>query len=204
MYIYDTSVAPRVGDKSTLDSDPLTDSRSTRLSRANWHHRTSLKTSKIIQANGANCSWTMTDCELSADNQQMIYSSITPRIGLVKRTDGGEWASTEEQEVLDFARGAGSSRYGRFGIWSIRFNADNSEIVAGATGGSVLVYDLEQDKTVLRVDGHDDDVNAVCFADHASSNVLLSGSDDSYLKVWDRRSLSGQRASGTLVGHTEG
>jgi WD40 repeat protein len=42
----------------------------------------------------------------------------------------------------------------------------------------------------------------------ASSNVLVSGSDDNYLKVWDRRSLgdSGRHArpSGHLVGHTEG
>jgi WD40 repeat protein len=42
----------------------------------------------------------------------------------------------------------------------------------------------------------------------ASSNVLVSGSDDNYLKVWDRRSLgdSGRhtKPSGVLVGHTEG
>ena len=42
----------------------------------------------------------------------------------------------------------------------------------------------------------------------ASSNILVSGSDDNYLKVWDRRSLgdSGRftRPSGVLVGHTEG
>lgn len=42
----------------------------------------------------------------------------------------------------------------------------------------------------------------------ASSNVLVSGSDDNYLKVWDRRSLgdggSHTKPSGILVGHTEG
>jgi len=42
----------------------------------------------------------------------------------------------------------------------------------------------------------------------ASSNVLVSGSDDNYLKVWDRRSLgeggSFTKPSGVLVGHTEG
>lgn len=68
----------------------------------------------------------------------------------------------------------------------------------------MFVYDLESQRTILRVDAHSDDVNAVAFADSSSSNLLLSGSDDSFIKVWDRRSLSGQRASGTLVGHTEG
>lgn len=49
-----------------------------------------------------------------------------------------------------------------------------------------------------------DDVNAVAFADTASPHLLLSGSDDTFVRVWDRRSLSGERASGHLVGHTEG
>jgi WD repeat-containing protein 23 len=47
-------------------------------------------------------------------------------------------------------------------------------------------------------------VNAVCFADD-SHNVLISGSDDTFLKVWDRRSLrSHSRPSGVFIGHTEG
>lgn len=68
----------------------------------------------------------------------------------------------------------------------------------------MFVHDLETKRTVVRVRAHSDDVNAVAFADKASSNLLLSGSDDHFVKVWDRRSLSDQRASGTLVGHTEG
>lgn len=57
---------------------------------------------------------------------------------------------------------------------------------------------------MLRVEAHDDDINAVCFADSASSNVLVSGSDDFSIKVWDRRSMRGRTPSGVLVGHTEG
>lgn len=56
----------------------------------------------------------------------------------------------------------------------------------------------------MRVSGHRDDVNGVAFADSASSNVLISGSDDGFVKVWDRRSLSGGKAAGVLPGHTEG
>lgn len=47
-------------------------------------------------------------------------------------------------------------------------------------------------------------VNAVCFADESSTNILVSGSDDGYVKVWDRRSLSSSTPSGVLVGATEG
>lgn len=48
-----------------------------------------------------------------------------------------------------------------------------------------------------------DDVNAVCFADEGS-NILISGSDDMSIRVWDRRTLHGEMATGVLVGHTEG
>ena len=47
-------------------------------------------------------------------------------------------------------------------------------------------------------------MNAVCFADESSTNILVSGSDDGYMKVWDRRSLSSSTPSGVLVGATEG
>jgi len=48
-------------------------------------------------------------------------------------------------------------------------------------------------------------VNSCCWADTASGNVLVSASDDTFLKVWDRRSLgASQKPSGVLVGHTEG
>ena len=89
-------------------------------------------------------------------------------------------------------------------IWSIRFSGDSREIVAGANQGTISVFDVEARKRVLRIQGHHDDVNAVAFADAGSSNVLLSGSDDSFVKVWDRRSLSGGKPAGVLPGHTEG
>jgi WD repeat-containing protein 23 len=76
--------------------------------------------------------------------------------------------------------------------------------VAGGTQGQIAVYDIEARQTTLRINAHEDDVNAVAFADDANSNLLLSGSDDTFIKVWDRRSLSSERASGVLVGHTEG
>ena len=67
-----------------------------------------------------------------------------------------------------------------------------------------LVYDVEMRKITLKLDGHMDDINAVCFADPLSTNLLFSGSDDSIVKVWDRRSMAGGREAGCLVGHMEG
>jgi WD repeat-containing protein 23 len=66
------------------------------------------------------------------------------------------------------------------------------------------VYDIEARKPVLTIDGHDDDVNAVCYGDRSSPHILFSGSDDATLKVWDRRSMADGRAAGVFVGHMEG
>lgn len=66
------------------------------------------------------------------------------------------------------------------------------------------MHDIETQKTTLKIPGHDDDVNAVCFGDTASPHILYSGSDDALIKVWDRRSLSDSREAGAFMGHTEG
>lgn len=97
------------------------------------------------------------------------------------------------------------SRGNNFGIWSIRFSGDGRELVAGTSANSILVYDIESRRSILEVtDGHDDEVNAVCFADKSSSNIIFSGSDDSTIKVWDRRSMGDSREAGAFVGHIEG
>lgn len=141
--------------------------------------------------------WTITDANLSPDNKRVAYASITPFVQ-ISRTDPD--IEEEDPVVLDFRRGGG--RYS-FGIWSIRFSSDGREMVAGTGDHSVYVYDIDKSQVVLAVRGHADDVNAVCFADQ-STNVLFSGSDDSLIKVWDRRSMVDQREAGVLAGHQEG
>jgi len=91
-----------------------------------------------------------------------------------------------------------------FGIYSCRFSADGNEVVAGGSG-KIFVYDLLADRRTVKIAAHGDDVNSCCWADTASGNILVSASDDSFIKVWDRRSLGASpKPSGVLVGHTEG
>ena len=108
----------------------------------------------------------------------------------------------------------------QFGIWSCKFSADGNEVIAGGSSmifGKFLlaafetdlslyaVYDLIANKRTVKISGHTDDVNSCCWADTASGNVLISASDDTFVKVWDRRSLAATRKpSGVLIGHTEG
>ena len=150
--------------------------------------------------------WTITDASLSPDNKLLAYSSIRSQICLA-RTEQGD---TSEPQLLDFsdmgasARSAGRGGRGHFGIWSLRFSGDGNEIVAGTSDQSVYVYDLETRRSILRIPGHTDDVNAVCFGDKLSPHILYSGSDDTTVKVWDRRSLASMRPAGMFLGHTEG
>lgn len=133
----------------------------------------------------------------------MAYSSIRSIVCLAPTDPEND----SEPNLLDFANLGGNNPRGfhtYFGIWSIRFSGDGREIVAGTGDNSVYVYDIERRQSVLRIPGHQDDVNAVCFGDSQSPHILYSGSDDTTLKVWDRRSMGDGREAGVFLGHTEG
>jgi WD repeat-containing protein 23 len=141
--------------------------------------------------------WTITDASLSADNKFVAYSSITPVVHV---------ASTEHENEAHFALDFSMGRFDGFGIWSLRFSGDGRELIAGTSNSSIFVYDVEAHRVVVAQEGHADDVNAVSFAETGSTHVFFSGSDDSLIKVWDRRSMRNGHgtAAGVLVGHTEG
>lgn len=154
--------------------------------------------------------WTITDATLSPDNRFLAYSSIRHTVCLAP-TDPND---PNDHTLLDFTNYAPNAMGGQqnayymgrqgFGIWSLRFSGDGREIVAGTGDHSVLVYDIETRKTILKLRKHSDDVNAVCFGDKSSPHILFSGSDDQTLRVWDRRSMADGREAGVFVGHTEG
>ena len=104
----------------------------------------------------------------------------------------------QSQRILDLGNGTS------FGIWCIRFSEDGTKLVAGTTAHTIEFYDIPTSTSLYRIPGHIDDVNSVGFAEMDASNVLLSGSDDGTIKIWDTRSISYHRPAGVLVGHTEG
>jgi len=56
---------------------------------------------------------------------------------------------------------------------------------------------------LMQVDAHDDDVNAVSFADE-TSNILLSGSDDGLCKVSCEDRQADRRANMLLSSNDDG
>jgi DDB1- and CUL4-associated factor 11 len=151
--------------------------------------------------------WTLTDGSLSPDNRWLAYTSIHSSVCLAP-TDPND---TGDPYALDLATTIGERQTGwgfrsrhSFGIWSVRFSGDGRELVAGTNDHSIVVYDIESRRVLHNIEGHDNDVNAVCFADNSSPHILYSGSDDATIKVWDRRSIGDRRPVGAFVGHIEG
>jgi len=152
--------------------------------------------------------WTLTDGSLSPDNRWLAYTSISSEVCLAP-TNPDDRGDPYTMDLGGGPRGGGRRRGGfpphdGFGIWSIRFSGDGRQLVAGTNADCVVVYDIESRTVLNAVRGHRDDVNAVCFADSASPWVFYSGSDDSMVKVWDRRDLRDSREAGAFVGHIEG
>ena len=149
--------------------------------------------------------WTLTDASLSPDNKWLAFTSLQPIVCLAP-TDPND---TGDPYTLDLSerggtRGQRRSGGGSFAIWSVRYSGDGRELVAGTNARSIIVYDIESRQVLHSITGHEDDVNAVCFADKMSPHILYSGSDDATIKVWDRRSMGDGREAGAFVGHCEG
>ncbi|KAI0119771.1 WD40 repeat-like protein [Daldinia grandis] len=145
-------------------------------------------------------SWTLTDASLSPDNKWLAYTSIQSNVCLAP-TDPND---TGDPYMLNLSENGRVGWRGGFGIFSIRFSGDGRELVAGTNASSIVVYDIESRQVLHTIEGHDDDVNAVCFADKSSPHILYSGSDDATIKVWDRRSMGDGREAGAFVGHIQG
>mmetsp|Transcript_26715 Transcript_26715/g.48123 ORF Transcript_26715/g.48123 Transcript_26715/m.48123 type:complete len:448 (+) Transcript_26715:2276-3619(+) len=157
-----------------------------------------------------NIHWTVTDIDLSPCHQFMLYSTIDNRISLVNLCEEPDYdnkyslrwdESRRVHEHFDL-----SDSYEGFGIWSLRFSGEGNEVVVGTSRHSVEVYDLVKRTKVYSVpNAHAEDVNVVCFANREASNVIFTASDDTTIKIWDRRTMSSKNyPEGVLIGHREG
>ena len=141
--------------------------------------------------------------------------------GAASRRARGPPPSSFPQSHVDLGDPSRNSWSGGFGVYSVVFGAEGQELVAGCSDNALRVYDLVGGRVSETIYAHGNDINAVCFLDSTSkSNVLLSGSDDALIKVWDRRlmdSAAGAGAgagaggrtrtaepAGVLLGHTQG
>ncbi|XP_052230443.1 DDB1- and CUL4-associated factor 11-like isoform X2 [Dreissena polymorpha] len=148
---------------------------------------------KVIRARDVG--WSVLDTAFSPDGNYVAYSSWSDSIHLCN-----VYGEEEVHQSLLMMPTENS-----FCIFSLMFSSDNREILGGANDGNLYVYDRDNGRRSLKIDAHDDDVNAVAFADD-NSQILFSGGDDGLIKVWDRRMLREESPVpvGALAGHYDG
>lgn len=75
-------------------------------------------------------------------------------------------------------------------VHSVAFSPNGNMIAAGLHDNSVVVYDEKKNQTFLK--GHTNFVNSVAFF---NDNVLVSGSQDGSVKIWDLNTQQGLDSS---------
>ncbi len=148
--------------------------------------------------------WTVCDLAITSDERFIAYSTIAPVIHIASVGDlSSSTPTTSIANVTDIHETLHlrdeDVEYGE-GVWAVRWSEGDDTILAGSSAGCYL-YDVRSNKVSRRFVGHhQDDVNAVCYADD-SGNVFYSGSDDSLILAHDRRVKS---PVGGFVGHVAG
>jgi len=135
--------------------------------------------------------WSIISTDYSPDQQWLIYSSWSSFVHLAN-TKGEH----QVHEALDF-----SPKASKFCLFSVQFSPDSREILGGSSDRHLYIYDLDRRVRTERVLAHKDDINTVAYADH-TNQIIYSGSDDSLIKVWDRREFT--KCKGVLPGHLHG
>jgi len=165
--------------------------------------------SKVITC--FNINWTITDSDISSDNQFMVHSTLSPYIHMFNvqqakysgqfNINNGNSNDSED----DFS---GYSWYYRLRVYSLKLSANNKEVIAGCgkmgRGAPVQVYDLENTRVKESITAHTDDINSVCYVDKKNSSIFITGSDDGLCKIWDTRILKDNEPVGIFNGHVAG
>lgn len=155
------------------------------------YHTDSWRKYKEIQARSIG--WSIVDIDFSADSRFVIYSSWSNCVHLINTQ--GEF---ELHEALDFEpSGPGHSQLQQHCcMFGIRFSPNGSrEILAGLNNGIAMLFDIERKRKVWSARAHEDDINSVCWLDDGG-NLFATGSDDSSIKIFDRRILANSDEAG--------
>ncbi|CAF3362056.1 unnamed protein product [Rotaria sp. Silwood1] len=141
--------------------------------------------------------WSILDTALSPDRNSIAYATWSDCLYLIKLNDNQNQPNITPLHLQPDSHS--------FSIFSLQYSVDGSEIIGGSNDTCVYIYDLHKQSRTLRVEAHEDDVNAVRFIDNSNS-LIVSGSDDNLISIWDRRALneSQPKPVGVFAGHTNG
>uniref|UniRef100_A0A182MI24 Uncharacterized protein n=1 Tax=Anopheles culicifacies TaxID=139723 RepID=A0A182MI24_9DIPT len=142
--------------------------------------------------------WSILDIDFSPDGNSFVYSTWADAL----------FISSMERGMSDNIYPLYLSPNNRkLGVFTVCYSSCGKHILCGANDGRLYACDIEANRRTLiaPVAQFDTDVNSVGFVDELS-NIFFSGSDDSIIKLWDRRCMNDSNPDpvGRLVGHYDG
>ena len=163
------------------------------------------KMKKIKSIFALDVNWTISSMDTTADEEYLVYSSLSPYLHIVDLQTLSKFHLKINMSENSNYNGGFYGYGGYFGIFSCKFSGDGNELVWAANNGCIKVFDIEKEEKSCNIaNAHNDDISTVCFANRNNSNILFTGSDDFFIKAWDRRILDGKKPIGCFIGHREG
>eukprot|EP01083_Nonionella_stella_P255464 876806_1 len=138
--------------------------------------------------------WSIIDVALSPDHSFVAYSGWSSSIYLVNTYGSHELHESHDLNISTF------NSWGRCCVFGIEFDPNSKKVICALSGGCLILHDLERKINQFSLpSAHDDDINQATFLD---TNIIISGSDDALLRVWDSRQKN--KCVGGFVGHYQG
>ena len=102
--------------------------------------------------------------------------------------------------LLDAATGSLVAEFLKNGacVGDVAFSPSGKLLAAGTDADTIYVWNVEERRQAMVLEGHSGYVNGVAFSPLAGDSLLASASHDGTLRLWD---LSSQRLIVTLEGH---
>lgn len=148
--------------------------------------------------------WIITDLAVNRPGTLIAATSLHNRIAVVKPSDPADpanWDTRFNSPTVSYVSLGGQGR-----TFSVDIGAGSKTIVAGTSSQTFHVLNVQQDGRIVRNSGkheHLADVNSVKFADD-SEQLVLTGCDDSYVRLWDLRLRDRNRLVQVMRGHQQG
>ena len=144
--------------------------------------------------------WAITHVDWLGENK-ILYSSMHNVIHLAKLPVDGSGSTPSTQTTL--------SLHTQISVYAFAVAPGGVELTAATSDGNIVIYDIEAGRVSETFVAHRDDINSVCYAATGGegADIIVTGSDDGLIKVFDRRAARGSgaaAAASVLVGHRAG
>lgn len=78
------------------------------------------------------------------------------------------------------------------------FRAFQDKLAAASTSGSIFIIDIKRRLDVQEIKAHRRAINTIAFSQHDQGNLILSGSQDGSIRLWDLRVQDGASSSSNV------